>query len=75
MFYHMPSSALGQWRVIHLRIGGAVLLCLDSEGVFEFFHAGFEVLDFAPLLFQEQVFDSVEALVGFENSWSRETDR
>jgi hypothetical protein len=27
------------------------LYCLNGEGVFEFFHTGFEILDFALLLF------------------------
>jgi hypothetical protein len=32
---------------------------LDGEGVFEFFHPGFQILDFSPLLFDEQMFNSV----------------
>src|SRR5438309_1334533 len=29
---------------------------LDSEGVFEFLHPRFQILDFSPLLFDEEVF-------------------
>jgi hypothetical protein len=34
---------------------------LDSESIFEFLHAGFQILDFAPLLFYEDVLNSVQA--------------
>jgi hypothetical protein len=30
---------------------------LDGEGVFEFLHPGFQVLDFSPLVFPEQGFN------------------
>ena len=39
--------------------GSLVDLVLDGEGVFEFLHARFQILDFSPLLFQEQMFNSV----------------
>jgi hypothetical protein len=44
----------------HLRRNAGVFaswiyLVLDGEGVFEFFHAGFEVLDFAVLLGEEDI--------------------
>src|SRR5882724_41962 len=50
-----------QGRVIHMRTGGAVLRSLDGEGVFEFFHPRFQILDLALLIFQEQVFDAVKS--------------
>jgi hypothetical protein len=34
---------------------------LDGEGVFEFLHPRLQILDFSPLLFDEQVFNAVEA--------------
>jgi hypothetical protein len=37
----------------------AFCVWLDGEGVFEFFHPRFQILDFAPLLFDEQVFNAV----------------
>ena len=49
-----------QWLVIHMRAGGAVLRSLDGEGVFKFFHARLQILDFSLLCFQEEVFDPVE---------------
>jgi hypothetical protein len=39
----------------------AALLWLDGEGVFECLHARFQVLDFAPLLFHEQVLNLPES--------------
>jgi hypothetical protein len=36
-------------------------LLLDGEGVFELFHAGLQILDFAPLLFHEQVLNLPES--------------
>jgi hypothetical protein len=48
-----------QWLVIHMGAGGAVLRSLDGEGVFEFLHPRLQILDFSPLLFDEQVFNSV----------------
>src|SRR4051794_6089142 len=35
---HTPGSAFVQCLVIHMGAGGAVLLILHGEGVFEFFH-------------------------------------
>jgi hypothetical protein len=34
---------------------------LDGESVFEFFHAGFQILNFSPLLFDEEVFNPVQS--------------
>jgi hypothetical protein len=50
-----------------MRAGDAVLRSLYGEGVFEFFHPRFQILDFALLLFQEQVFDPVQAPVDLGN--------
>jgi hypothetical protein len=36
---------------------------LDGEGVFEFLHPRLQMLDFSPLLFDEQVFNAVEPTV------------
>jgi hypothetical protein len=38
-----------------------VSLGLDGEGVFEFFHACLQILDFSLLLFEQQMFDPVQA--------------
>jgi hypothetical protein len=43
-----------------MRAGDAVLCSLDGEGIFEFLHPRFQILDFALLFFQEEVFDPVE---------------
>jgi hypothetical protein len=37
-----------------------VLQDLDGEGIFGFFHPRLQVLDFSPLVFQEEVFDAVQ---------------
>ena len=47
-------AAFVQCLVIHMGAGGAVLLSLDGEGVFESFHPGLQILDFSLLLFQGQ---------------------
>ena len=39
---------------------GAVLRSLDGEVVFEFLHPRLQILDFALLFFQEQVFNSIQ---------------
>ena len=57
---HIPGPVFVQWLVIHMRAGGAVLRSLDGEGVFKFFHARLQILDFSLLCFQEEVFDPVE---------------
>jgi hypothetical protein len=36
-------------------------LLLNGEGVFEFFHPRFQILDLASLFFQEEVLDPVQA--------------
>jgi hypothetical protein len=61
------DTMVGEGRKIHtpppmvpasgLPIG---LLFLDGEGVFEALHVRLQILDFAPLFFQEQVFDAVK---------------
>ena len=43
------------------------LRCLDGEGVFEFFRPGLKIFDFSFLLFQEEVFDPVQASVDLGN--------
>jgi hypothetical protein len=40
---------------------------LDGEGVFEFLHPRLQILDFSPLLFDEQVLNSVEPTVNVGN--------
>jgi hypothetical protein len=41
---------------------------LDGEGVFEFFHPRLQILDLAPLFFQEEVFNLAQArLDGIES--------
>jgi hypothetical protein len=42
-------------------LGRGPTLSLDGEGVFEFFHALFQILDFASLFIQEDMFDSVQS--------------
>jgi hypothetical protein len=47
--------------------GSLISLGLDGEGVFEFLHARLQILDFSFLVFQEQVFDPVQASVDLGN--------
>jgi len=39
-------------------------LLSNGESVFEFLHAGLQFLDFAPLFFQEQIFDTLKSCRG-----------
>jgi hypothetical protein len=59
LFQHTPGPAFVQCLVIHMGAGGAGLRSLHGKGVFEFFHPRFQILDFSPLLFNEQVFNAV----------------
>jgi hypothetical protein len=61
LLQYTPGPAFVQWLVIHMGAGGAGLRSLDGEGVFEFLHPRLQILDFSPLLFDEQVFDPVQS--------------
>jgi hypothetical protein len=52
------TKAARTWRLRVWRGRGPVRR-LDGEGVFEFLHPRLQILDFSPLLFDEQVFNAV----------------
>jgi hypothetical protein len=59
LFQHMTGSVGRPMAGYPHQREAAVLRSLDGEGVFEFFHPRLQMLDFALLVFQEQVFNAV----------------
>jgi hypothetical protein len=52
-------KAARTWRLRVWRVAWGPVRRLDGEGVFEFLHPRLQILDFSPLLFDEQVFNAV----------------